>query len=299
MSKVRQFPSYVVSATLTFRDVYRQKRLVACALVIAISFTLTAAAQNINAPPNAQTITQSAGTYDELKQLLMTRYDGKTVVAGVSGLYAGEQEKGHFFGPGQNGAYWSHYVPELKLNMKKAADMHQLDDRTFGMITRGLNVSPIAKGEALKVYKFYLDSDDVQFVLTTTNIEHLRDLDVNKASQRVTTTVRGNQVNQRVTVGGFGLVFTFHFEKDALKKDHDYAAVLREIDKYLLPQSEAKELAATQNNIEIEPGMTEEQVTQKLGQPLQAIKFGDQQTLKYNGMTIVLKEGKVVDLKIE
>ena len=64
-------------------------------------------------------------------------------------------------------------------------------------------------------------------------------------------------------------------------------------------QPPAKELAATQNNIEIEPGMTEEQVTQKLGQPLQAIKFGDQKTLKYNGMTIVLKEGKVVDLKIE
>ena len=39
-------------------------------LVIAISFTLAAAAQNTNAPPNAQTITQSAGTYDELKRLL-------------------------------------------------------------------------------------------------------------------------------------------------------------------------------------------------------------------------------------
>ncbi len=45
--------------------------------------------------------------------------------------------------------------------------------------------------------------------------------------------------------------------------------------------------------------MTEDQVVQKLGQPLQAVKFGDQKTLKYQGMTIVLKDGKVVDIKVD
>jgi hypothetical protein len=45
--------------------------------------------------------------------------------------------------------------------------------------------------------------------------------------------------------------------------------------------------------------MTEEQVIQALGQPLQTVKFGEQKSLKYKGMTIVLKDGKVVDLKVE
>lgn len=45
--------------------------------------------------------------------------------------------------------------------------------------------------------------------------------------------------------------------------------------------------------------MTEALVVQKLGQPLQAVKLDDQKTLKYSGMTVVFKHGKVVDLKVD
>ncbi len=229
---------------------------------------------------------------------MKNRYDGKVVVAEVSGLYAGEQKK-LLFGPGENGIYWAHFAEDAQMPTKKVADLHELDSTTFGLLRAGLNVTPIEKGERLKVYKFYVTPDFVQFVLTPTSMEHMRDLDMSRASKEVTTTRNRYGTNQDVSVAGFGLVFGFHFKKGAIKDTHDYAAVVREINKYLLPQSEAKEDAAAKQNIDIEPGMTEEQVIQALGQPLQTIKFGDQKSLKYKGMTVVLKDGKVVDLKTE
>lgn len=293
---------------MKIRKLYRRKWLKICN-VVALGLSLTAAAQNTNTSSNSQATAQGAATYDELKKLLMTRYDQKTVVAGVSGLFAGEQRKGDFgIGAGQNGVTWSHFAANMQVpdrvgsilvGGKKTSDLNRLDDHTFGDLRQGLNVSPIEKGEPLKVSKFYVSPDGISFVLSTTGLQHLRDLDYGKASKQTTTTVSGGQVNQNVSVAGFGLAFIFYFNKGLIKDDHDYQALVSEIDRYLLPESEAKDLAAAKQNVEIEPGMTEEQVIQKLGQPLQAIKFGDQKTLKYNGMTVVLKDDKVVDLKIE
>jgi hypothetical protein len=278
-------------------------------LILGMALGSTVSAQNTNAPSSSQALTQGAGTYDELKQLLKTRYDQKIVVAEVSGLFAGEQRKGDFgLGPGENGVIWSHFATNMQVpdrigsafvGGKKTSDLHQLDDHTFGNLRQGLNVSQIEKGEPLKVSKFYVEPEGIEFVLATTGLQHMRDLDYGKASKHTSTTVSGNQVNQNVSVGGFGMAFVFYFNKGLIKGDHDYQALVREIDKYLLPQSEAKDLETTRQNIEIEPGMTEDQVIQKLGQPVQAVKFGNQKTLKYNGMTVVLKDGKVVDVKVE
>lgn len=271
-----------------------------CCLYLGMTLALAAssAAQSTSTPPTTQSAAPVAGSYDKLKELLKTRYDGKAVVIQVPGLYAGEQKK-LFFGPGDNGIYWAHFAEGAQIPTKRASNLNQLDDTTFGLLNTGLNVSPIQKGERLKVYKFYVTPDFVQFVLTTTSLEHMRDLDMSKASKEVTTTVSGNQVNQTVSVNGWGLVFSFHFKKGAIKEDHDYPAIVQEINKYLLPESEAQQTVKARQNIDIEPGMTEDQVIQKLGQPLQTIKFGSQESLKYNGMTVVLKDGKVVDLKVE
>src|SRR6266849_369611 len=263
-------------------------RFVIYGLALAIAITITAAAQDTNVlPAKSQAITQGAGTYDELKELLKDRYDGKLVAPIVSGLYAGVHEKNFLGGPGSNGIIWSHFAANMQVpnrvhtgsfEFPKASDMNQLDDHTFGGLSKGLNVSQIQKDEPLKVYKFYVYPEYVEFVLSTTGLGHLNDVDYNKASKEATTV--GNQTT--VAVGtGFGFLFRFYFNKGLIKDDHDYAAIVSEINKYLLPQSEAKALATSKQNIEIEPGMTEDQVFQKLGQPLQAVKFGDQKTLKY------------------
>jgi hypothetical protein len=284
----------MVTSIMTTNARYARSILVALGMTLAASL----AAGQTSTAPTAGAVGPTAESFDQLKQLLKERYDGKAVVVQVPGLYAGEQKK-LLFGPGDNGIYWAHFAEGAQIPTKRASNLNQLDDSTFGMLNAGLNVSPIGKGERLKVYKFYVTPDFVQLVLTTTSLEHMRDLDMSKASREVTTTVGRNQVNQTVAVNGFGLVFSFHFKKGTIKEDHDYAAVVREINKYLLPESEAQQTVKTQQNVDIEPGMTEDQVIQKLGQPLQAIRFGDQKSLKYNGMTVVLKDGKVIDLKVE
>jgi len=276
----------------------RFPRFIRRAAAIASLVAITTFGQTPSTSGDSHLMASSAASYDELKDLLKNRYDGKVVVAEVSGLFAGEQKK-LLFGPGENGVYWSHFASGAQLPSKRASDLHQLDDNTFGLLHAGLNVTQIEKGERLKVYKFYVTSDFVQLVLTPTSLEHMRDLDMSRASKETTTTTSGHNRVQNVSVAGFGLVFSFHFKKGAIKDDHDYAAIVQEINKYLLPESEAKEVAAAKQNVEIEPGMTEDQVIKALGQPLQTVKFGEQKTLKYKGMTVILKDGKVTDLKVE
>lgn len=251
----------------------------------------------------------SASSFQELKRLLMDRYNGKMVVTEVSGLYAGEQQKNFLGGPGKNGISWFHFEGGMQVPGRiatpdhlfgvKISGMDQLDARTYGDMAHGLNASPIRKWEPLKVYKFYVRSNGVEFVLSTTNLGHMRDMDMNKASKDVTTIQSGTQTTRIISVGGFGFVFYFYFPKNYLKEDHDYKRVVSEINRYLLPEAEARKAAAAARNVDIEPGMTWAQVVQELGQPVRSIKFGNTRSLMYKGMTVILKDGKVTNVKLE
>jgi hypothetical protein len=295
------------------RGIAMLKRGIASVFIVAVSLAvaLTARAQGVNAPAGVPAIAPGAGTYDELKKLLMGRYDQESVVVQMPGLYAGERERGEFgVGRGSTGVVWSHFAADMQVPNrvtgrsdilgKKTSDLNQLDDHTFGDLQKGLNVSRIEAGESLKVSKFYVYPEYIEFILETTGLGHLQDVDYNKASRQTTTTIRGNRINQSTAVAAqFGLAFRFYFKKGLIREDHDYAAIVSEINRYLLPQAEARELLETKQNIEIQPGMSEEQVVRLLGQPTQAVRFGDQRTLKYPGMTVILKEDRVIDLKVE
>ena len=242
--------------------------------------------------------------------MLKERYDGKVLVTVVPGLLAGEFKKAFIVGPGEAGLLWYHYhesapVPDrqrsniLQLWGKKSSDMEQLDARTFADLVKGLNISPIEKGESLKVNKFYIMSDHIEFDLVTTKLSHMRDLDVQKASTETRTTVVGTNAHQTVTVGEFGLRFRFFFDKEKVLQTLDYQTIVREINKYLLPKEEAEKVLSAERNVEIEIGTSEEAVVQKLGQPLKSLRSGNQKSLKYKDMTIILKDGKVAEVKLE
>jgi len=68
---------------------------------------------------------------------------------------------------------------------------------------------------------------------------------------------------------------------------------------YLLPQDEAEAAIAAEKNIELEIGMPEMAVIEKLGQPLRTVKVGDQKILKFKEMTVIIKDGKVSEVKVE
>jgi len=256
--------------------------------------------QNTSAPRTSDGPSESANTYDELKQLLKTRYDGKTLVAAVQGLYAGEQRK-ELFGPGSNGIVWSHFAANMQVpdrigsaivGGKKTSDLTQLDDHTFGNLRKGLNVSSISKGETLKVHKFYVTPEGIELVLSTTGLQHMRDLDYQKASKEVTSTASGTQVS----VGGFGMAFIFYFNKGLIKDDHDYAGVVREIDKYLLPQSEAAtKMANTTQTVAL--GQSPAEVETVLGKPEKIVDLGQKKIYVYKDMKIVFVDGKVADVQ--
>jgi hypothetical protein len=259
--------------------------------------------------PAATYTAQTPASFNDLKKMLYARYDGKIVAAMVSGLYAGEQEKS-FIGKGENALYWAHYHESVPVPKRirmgpfdvvgtKVSDLHQLDEGTFGGLAQGLNVSHIEKGESLKVGKFYVYDTYIEFVLSTTGLGHLRDIDMQRASKRTTSTVRGGQVQQRAEVAGFGMVFRLYFDKDTVLKAANYAAVVQDIDKYLMPKQEAEAVAATQQNVEIDLGIAEDEVIQRLGQPLKSIRVGNQKSLRYRDMTVILKDGKVAEVKLE
>ncbi len=260
--------------------------------------------------PKPEPMPPNPANQEDFKRMLKERYDGKVLAAAVSGLIAGEYKKAFLVGPGEASVLWHHYhesvpVPSrkrsnpLSLWGKKTSEMDQLDDRTFASLDKGLNISSLEKGEPLKVQKFYVMSDQIEFNLTTIRLGHLRDLDMQKASTETQTRVGGGEVKQTVSVGGFGLRFRFYFDKQNVLQAADYQTIVREINKYLLPMDEAEKLLSAERNVEIEIGTSEEAVIQKLGQPLKSLRVGNQKSLKYKDMTIILKDGKVAEVKLE
>ncbi len=267
--------------------------------------------KEIAVQPLTPKLTEPPANAEDFKRLLKERYDQKILSVMVPGLMAGEFKKAFAgIGQGDAGLMWYHYhenipIPDrkrsnpLKLWGKKSSDMDQLDTRTFADLDSGLNISPIQRGETLKVTKYYCVSDYVQFDLVVTKLSHMKDLDMQKASTETTTVVRGNNAQQTMTVGTFGLRFKFFFDKETTMKNNDYQTIISEIDKYLLPKNEAAKIISAEQNVEIEPGTSEEVVIQKLGQPLKSIKVGNQKSLKYKDMTVLLKDGRVTEIKLD
>ena len=236
--------------------------------------------------------------WNDFKSALMKRYDQKVVVTRVSGLVAGEKKSS--FGAGAAGMHWHHFQAGMPLPEKvtsglffssKLSDMQRLDDHTYGKLIQGVNTTPIDKNEGLKVSKFYVYPDVIELLLTATETGHMRDIDVAKANTE--------RYGDTRVFHDFALVFQFHFDKQSVLKSGDYQTVVAEIGKYLLPQDEAEAAIAAEKNIELEIGMPEEVVIQKLGQPLRTVKVGDQKILKFKEMTVITKEGKVAEVKVE
>ncbi len=173
----------------------------------------------------------------------------------------------------------------------KLSDMQRVDERTYGKLIEGINTTAIEKNERLKVSKFYVYPDYIEFLLTATEAGHMRDIDAAKANTE--------QYGNTRAFHDFALVFRFHFDKEGVMKAGNYQAVVSEIRKYLLPQDEAEAAITAEKNIELEIGMPEENVIQRMEQPIRSMKVGDQRFLKYKEMTVVIKDGKVAEVKVE
>jgi hypothetical protein len=259
-------------------------------------------------PAISQTPAKSNVEPKDLNKLVKEHYDGKTFVVVVPGLVAGEYQK-QTVGPGQAGLVFYHFHSSIDplpktvrsggLVATQISRLNQLDDRTFTELKSGLNVTKLVKGEQLRVSKFYMRSNYVELQLEPLDPSHLQDLDYNKASRTSRTSISDNQASTRVRVAGFGLRCLFFFEDEKIIQAGDFKAITDEIGKYFVPVAEGAKLKAQEDNIEIEIGMSEEEIIKRLGQPFRSIKVGSDKVLKYNDLTVTLKDGKVADVKIE
>ena len=56
---------------------------------------------------------------------------------------------------------------------------------------------------------------------------------------------------------------------------------------------------AEEKNVDIDLGMSEDEILQKLGQPTRTVRVGNQKSLVYADMTITVTDGKVSDVKLK
>jgi hypothetical protein len=250
----------------------------------------------------------SVGDYKQLNRAVKDRYDGKVLLVARDGLIAGEYQKNMLGGgtPGMSYHYFHESVSDLPKHVstgqivaRPLAQMNRVDDRTFNDVTSGLNITKLTKGEQVRVTKFYMRGNDVELFLEPLGPEHLKDLDVNKASKRSTTLVGGGQARQDVSVAGFGVRFLFYFDKDKVLDNGDLKTVEGTINKFFIPATEAEKAQAAEKNVEIEIGDSEDVVIKKLGEPVKSVRVGSQKILKFKDLTVILKDGKVADVKIE
>jgi hypothetical protein len=180
-----------------------------------------------------------------------------------------------------------------------------LDEQTTEEVESGASFTdPMSIGEMLRVRKFYIKSNK-----TTTIMDFFL---VALEGKRV---ARERAIYENGEVGTPGKRdFGFHFRyllpsfeavKDSgYSEDKYYDEAVKELSRYFIPTDEylstkraSSETAEAQKNIELQPGMSKEDVVKLMGEPLKSVTFGKKTTLTYKDLSIILEDGKVVDVK--
>lgn len=106
------------------------------------------------------------------------------------------------------------------------------------------------------------------------------------------------------TSSGTGRIWAavgFMFPSETLE-NADTRAVYAVLDQWMLPEGQASERAEPEMatppsaRVELEPGMTREDVEAALGRPRQEVGFGSRTWLMYAGLVVVLEQNKVVSV---
>ena len=218
----------------------------------------------------------------ELEQRLFERYDRKDVVCILPGVVVGLDIS---TGLQPNfGVKYTHFGGTLTIPDKYRVQ-EQLDERTFGESSvQAAWLDRLAPGERLSVSDFYTSRNGLVFYLISLS---------DTPFQSVTSERRRF----------FGVKFTFEFQPNVMESG-DYEAVVREVNKYFLPVGEyrealraAEEQRKAPRRIEIQPGISEQEIIATLGVPEQTIVFGSKTILNYPGISVELQDNRATDVK--
>jgi hypothetical protein len=217
----------------------------------------------------------------EFKQKLFDRYDQKQVVCVPGGMVVGLAQRERAFGVGTAdfGVRYTHFHESVEIP-RRVRNEESIDDRTFASVSAEPDsIRRIGPAERLLISKMYLHGKSIELELMP-----------------ISATSLGRSARTAGEVRRYGLEFAFNFPPTVMESG-DYDTIVREINKYLLPADEYKEKAEAAKKIEIQPGMSKDEVIKSMGEPLKTLVFGKKTILKYADVTIELEDDKVTELK--
>lgn len=283
------------------------------------------------APENAESAQNSAR---EVRERIRKEFVNSTVVLVQEGVYAGPYTGspetftlGSILSdePRVETAllYYRPSVDQLAKNRRQLEGLTPLKDgRTFQQINRNYGTfraapSPILPlDEGLHVldmtFTTFSGEDVIYFVLKADQVRH------GGPAAAGTRQVKNRDGKLIVAQAQWGLQFVLSVGKDAFKKA-DYDALMAEIRQVLVPAREAEPVRAAQKGLDskavavadspttnanapsrssnITVGMSRDEVVKTLGQPKEVVTFGSRELLRYDAFSIVVENGKVVDVK--
>lgn len=187
--------------------------------------------------------------------------------------------------------HYDHFYQGLQMP-KRYQKRDEFDDRTTQEVTaRTIGFDEMEAGELLEVLRVNLFKRGRDVYMLDFMLKAL-------AAKRLATITESVRPDSPEKIN-FGVHFRFIFPLDVVERG-DYDTIVREIDPYFLPAAEYKGAlvkAQAPKNIEIQPGMSKEDIIKMMGEPLKAITFGKKTTLTYKEVTIELEDNKVVNVR--
>jgi len=242
------------------------------------------------------------GKYEPLKQRLFERYDQKQMsVVHDKILVALLKEGPGFNGRGRNMLEYSvnydHFDPNFREWPKEYRRRNLLDGDTTEEVKAGAEMmDTLSLGEMAQVRLFYVEfskEDMLRIDLYLVPLAGKR----NASSQNISDTGAG--VAYKVDFG-FHFRFLIPPRSAGISDDTYLAYITEQVGHYFVPTQEylqankaAAEAEQAAKKVRLEPGMLEDSVFVKLGEPLKRIQFGKKTILKYPDITIEIEDDKV------
>jgi len=221
-------------------------------------------------------VISAADDQKDFQRRLFERYDRKNVVSILPGLVLGLDVSE---GPQPNfGVEYTHFNESIAIPQNYRLQ-EQLDERTFGdSDARAAALERLVPGERLYVSEFYTSRNGLVFYLVSPSITRFG---------------RSPRPGEKKF---FGVKFTFELPPNVMTSG-DYETVVREVNKYLMPVSEYRTALQTAPRIEIQPGISQQEIINALGPPQQTVVFGKKTILNYPGISVELEDDRATDVK--
>ncbi len=246
-------------------------------------------------------LTLSAKVPPELKAKLFARYDqenlnvahNKILVAPLNG------QRGNVLSYCVN---YDYFYPTFTDWPKKYQQRNRIDPQTTEEVESSARLTDaLNMGEMLRVDKLYvLDTPKGNLVIDF----YLIALDGKRIARLQNRYANGEQGVPFKVDFGFHFRFTIPPKSPAAPDGDYYQEVCRVISGYFIPTDEYLKQAAgavqteqTRKDVQLKPGMSEQDVVRALGEPQRRVEFGKKTLLRYADLTIEFEDGKLIEVK--